>query len=192
MAKGIFITGTGTDVGKTYVSAILVKRLKCGYYKPVLSGFDPDDNDCKHVTGADDCVSYTFIPPVSPHLAAQLEGVVIEPEKIKADFERITSQFDYVVVEGAGGIVCPLGDNLMQTDIIKMLGLNIIIVADAGLGTINAAVLAVEHAKKHNLNIDGIIFNRYNESNFMHKDNKKQIEALTGIKVIECIGLNEI
>jgi dethiobiotin synthetase len=80
----------------------------------------------------------------------------------------------------------------MQTDIIKMLGLNIIIVADAGLGTINATVLAVEHAKKHNLNIDGIILNRYNESNFMHKDNKKQIEALTGIKVIECIGLNEI
>lgn len=185
MAKGIFITGTGTDVGKTYVSAGLVKRLQCAYYKPIASG---GSGDCDFVGGRT-FNSYTFVAAVSPHLAAQLEGVSIDKDKILADFNSINA--DYVVVEGAGGIVCPFGPELMQTDIIKMLGLPVVIVADAGLGTINATVLAVEHAKKHKLNIDGIILNRYDKNNFMHVDNKEQIEKFTGVKV-ECIGLNEI
>ena len=98
MTKGIFITATGTDVGKTYVSALIVKTLRkqginCGYYKPALSG-DVYPNDCEYVLktagiekDANDYVSYKFKPALSPHLASQIENNPIKLEKIKTDFE---------------------------------------------------------------------------------------------------------
>ena len=122
MTKGIFITATGTDVGKTYVSALIVKNIrnsgiKCGYYKPALSG-DVFPNDCEYVLqtagiekDADCYVSYKFKPAVSPHLAAQMTNNPIKLDKIKSDFERIQKEFDFMVVEGAGGIVCPFGED---------------------------------------------------------------------------------
>ena len=196
MTRGIFITATGTDVGKTYVSALIVKTLhelgiNCGYYKPALSG-DVYPNDCEYVietsgikTG--DYVSYKFKPAVSPHLASQLENNPIKLDKIKADFERIKQDFDFMVVEGAGGIVCPFGDDLVLPDVIKALGLDIIIVASASLGTINSTVLTVEYAKSHGINVKGIILNNYDETDFMQTDNKKMVEKLTGIKVIATV-----
>lgn len=203
MTKGIFITATGTDVGKTYVSALIVKKMceqgiNCGYYKPALSG-DVYPNDCEYVietsgikTG--DYVSYKFKPAVSPHLASQLANNPIKLDKIKTDFERIKKDFDFMVVEGAGGIVCPFGDDLLLPDVIKALGLDIIIVASASLGTINSTVLTVEYATNHGINVSGIILNNYDETDFMHADNKKMIEKLTGIKVIATVkaGDNEI
>ncbi|MDR1168895.1 MAG: dethiobiotin synthase [Heliobacteriaceae bacterium] len=200
MEKGIFITATGTDTGKTYVSALLVKKMldegvNCKYYKPVLSGAEVSPSDCEYVqktSGAETYCTYSFEPAVSPHLAARLAEIKIKKEKIKEDFCRLSNNSDYVVVEGAGGIVTPLGENLMLTDIIKTLGLNIIIVADAGLGAINASVLTAEYAEKHGIKTEGIILNRYDENNFMHRDNRVQIEKLSGIKVIKCVGLKEI
>lgn len=205
-SRGIFITATGTDIGKTYVSGLLVKSLRdkninCGYYKPVLSGAVEIEGklmpgDCEYVLDFSgltvdplECVSYVFKPAVSPHLASN----EISIEKILKDYRTISSNYDFMVVEGAGGIVCPLNlsdQPIIMADLINLLGLDIIIVADAGLGTINSTVLTVEFAKQKNINIRGIILNNFDENNFMHIDNKKSIELLTGMKVIATVKTN--
>lgn len=210
MTKCIFITATGTDVGKTYISALLVKKLRdlgynCGYFKPALSGAEVRNGelipgDCDYVlktAGIDanpmDYVSYVFKLAVSPHLASEIEKNPIKIEKIKADFERIKRNYDYLVVEGAGGIVCPfnLSENkLMLPDVIKALDLDILVVASASLGTINSTVLTTEYANQHGIKIKGIILNNYNENDFMQRDNKKQVENLTGIEVVATVEQN--
>lgn len=221
MTKSVFITATGTDIGKTYVSGLLVKKMReldynCGYYKPALSGairILPDQNsnnkspdlipgDCDFVVktakiniAPQDCVTYCFEEAVSPHLAAERSGISIKKETIKNHFEKMASKFDYLVVEGAGGITCPFNlkdEILLLPDIIKALKLDIIIVADGGLGTINSVLLTTEYAKAHGLNIRGIIFNNYKPDNFMHRDNKIQVERLTGIKVIATVKKGDI
>lgn len=211
MTKAIFITATGTDVGKTYVSGLLVKKMRdmgynCGYYKPALSGAVEIDGkiipgDCDFVLKfaniggeAKDYVSYIFKPAVSPHLAAQIENNPIRLDKIINDFEKIKKKFDYVVVEGAGGIVCPFNlieEKLMLPDVIKALGLDVLVVTSAALGTINSTVLTTEYAKQHGINVKGIILNNYNKDDVMQKDNKIQVENLTGINVIAKIKDNQ-
>lgn len=208
VCKSIFITATGTDIGKTYVSGLLVKKfrdlgLNCGYYKPALSGVIKQQDgsllpgDCDFVVKTSglnvkpmDCVTYCFEEAVSPHLAAERQGVRIEKSVIKSEFQKREAIYDYLVVEGAGGITCPFNmkeEILLLPDIIKALGLNVVIVADGGLGTINSVLLTVEYAKQQGLNIKGLILNNFDENNFMHLDNKKQIERLTGINVIVTI-----
>lgn len=210
--KSIFITATGTDVGKTYISALLVKKMRefglnCGYYKPALSGAIRQDDgtllpgDCDYVikmAGLDvsplDCVTYCFEEAVSPHLASARVGVSIDKEVIKSEYEKRCEIYDYLVVEGAGGITCPFNMQagmLLLPDVIKELGTNVLLVADGGLGTINSVLLTVEYAKARGLNILGIILNNFNKNDFMHIDNKKQVEVLTGIPVIALVAKNE-
>ena len=204
MTKGIFITATGTDIGKTNVSALIVKSMRkagfnCRYYKPALSGAQTSNDgtiipgDCAYVFKTaglnlqpENYVSYIFKPAVSPHLAAQIENKPIKLEKIKQDFERIKKEFDYLLAEGAGGIVCPFNieEGILLPDVIKFLHLDTIVVADAGLGTINSVVLTAEYAKHHGINIKGIILNNYDQTDIMHRDNKIMIEKLTGLKVL--------
>lgn len=211
MAKKIFITATGTDIGKTYVSALIVKKMReaglnCGYYKPVLSGVKEQngklvESDCNYVVNtanlpvnADECVTYRWEEAVSPHLAAKRAGEVIQTEKILNDYKKMCDMFDYVLVEGAGGITCPLRlDNeiYLLKDLIKDLDIPVIIVADGGLGTINATLLTVEYARKNNIKINGIILNNFDSGNFMHNDNLKQTELLTSVKVISTVSRNE-
>ena len=139
-------------------------------------------------------MSYIFKPAVSPHLAAQMENNPIKLDKIISDFAKIKKKFDYVVVEGAGGIVCPFNlkeEMLMLPDVIKALGLDVLVVASAALGTINSTVLTVEYAKHHGINVKGIILNNYNEDDIMQNDNKIQVENLTGIKVISEVKDNQ-
>lgn len=208
VCKSIFVTATGTDIGKTYVSGLLVKKfrdsgLNCGYYKPALSGAIKQSDgsllpgDCDFVVktaGLDvkpmDCVTYCFEEAVSPHLAAERQGVRIEKSLIKSEFQKREKDYDYLVVEGAGGITCPFNmkeEVLLLPDVINALCLDILIVADGGLGTINSVLLTVEYAKQQGLNIRGLVLNNYDENNFMHLDNKKQIERLTGVKVIATV-----
>lgn len=208
VCKSIFITATGTDIGKTYVSGLLIKKfrdlgLNCGYYKPALSGAIKQQDgsllpgDCDFVVKTSglnvkpmDCVTYCFEEAVSPHLAAERQGVRIEKSVIKSEFQKREAIYDYLVVEGAGGITCPFNmkeEVLLLPDVIKAMGLDILIVADGGLGTINSVLLTVEYAKQQGLNIKGLILNNFDENNFMHLDNKKQIERLTGINVIATI-----
>ena len=211
MAKGIFVTATGTDVGKTYVSGLIVKKMRefeknCGYYKPALSGAERVNGqlipgDCARVLATagmtinpEEVVSYVFEQAVSPHLASEINNVPIILDKIQKDFSKISSMYDYIVVEGAGGIVCPfnLQENLFLPDVIKALNLDIIIVASAELGTINSTVLTYEYAKNAGINTVGIILNNYDENNEMQRDNKKCVELLTKIPVIATVSKNDI
>ena len=212
MSRSIFITATGTDAGKTYVSALIVKKLResglnAGYYKAALSGAEYIDG--KLIAGdamqvcrisklqaeANSLVSYIYKTPVSPHLASQREGNPVEIDKIKSDFAKHSVIFDFITVEGSGGIVCPLrldDKKIMLADVIKELNLDIIIVALSSLGTINSTVLTAEFAKQNGINVKGIILNYYEKNNFLHIDNKKQIEFLTKIPVIACISDNAL
>lgn len=215
MSKKIFITGTGTDVGKTYVSALIIKKMcqsgfNCGYYKPVVSGVVElgghlIDSDANYVTKiadinakAEECVSYWWKEAVSPHLAAKRKNETIDIEKIKRDFSAQSEKYDYLLIEGAGGITCPLiinkDEKYLLKDLIWELGLSIIIVADAGLGAINSTLLTVEYARENGIEIEGIILNNYESDNFMHWDNLQQIETLTGINVVATVskGANDI
>ena len=99
---------------------------------------------------------------------------------------------DEIQVEGAGGIVCPFNieEGILLPDVIKALNLDTLLVADAGLGTINSTVLTAEYAKYHGININGIILNNYDKTDIMHRDNKFQIENLTGIKVLTEVKKN--
>ncbi|WP_298198168.1 dethiobiotin synthase [Desulfosporosinus sp.] len=207
MSKGIFITATGTDVGKTYVTALITKALcdngiNAGYYKAVLSGAEIINEkiiagdakfvfDCAKIEkDPNDYVSYILKTPVSPHLAAELENVTIELNTMYSHFNRIKSEFEYITVEGSGGIICPIrldGEVIMLTDIIKKLGLEVLIVASAELGTINHTVLTVEYVKQQGICIRGIILNNYDGKSFLHRDNKQIIERLTGIEVIALV-----
>ena len=210
MSKGIFITGTGTDVGKTFVTALITKKLlehglNAGYYKPALSGAEckngelvPGDADyvCK-LSGLEkdpnSLVSYIYETAVSPHLASKIEQKPIEMQKIISDFGKIKESFDYITVEGSGGIVCPLridDQTIMLSDVIKALSLDVILVASAALGAINSTVLTVEYAKQNDICIKGVILNCYEADNFLHEDNKRQIEYITGIPIIACVGSN--
>ena len=144
MGKGIFVTGTGTDIGKTYVTALIVKKLadagiRTGYYKAALSGAksigDSDAGYVKKIAGITQedtsLLSYLYQNAVSPHLAAQIEGNPVDPEKIKKDFDKVKSKFDYVTVEGSGGIVCPIRwdkeHKILLEDIVKALNLNTLV-----------------------------------------------------------------
>ena len=211
MTKKIFITGTGTDVGKTYISALIVKKMRecgynCGYFKPVMSGVTElnghlIDSDTNYVIQMADleilpneCTSYWWKEAVSPHLAAKRSRQEIDIEKIKYDVNQMSKRFNYLLIEGAGGITCPLiinnEENYLLKDLIWEMGLSIIIVADAGLGTINSTLLTVDYAKSNGIDVQGIILNNYESDNYLHWDNLEQIETLTGINVVATVGHN--
>lgn len=211
MSKKIFITATGTDIGKTFVTALIVKKLRdagynAGYYKAALSGADVTENglipgDAYYVNKIaninekmDNLVSYIYKEAVSPHLASKIEGNPVEMNKVVEDFNNALSKYDYLTMEGSGGIVCPIRYDhikILLEDIIKELGLSTLIIADAGLGTINNVVLTVEYLKNRNISIKGIILNRYCENNLLHEDNKKMIEMITKIPVIAVVKEND-
>ena len=140
MSKGIFITATGTDIGKTYVTALIVKLLRennlnVSYYKAALSGAEIINGelvpgDAKYVCDVSkldkdpkSLVSYIYKTAVSPHLASQIENNPTELTKIKSDFEKMKDKSEYITVEGSGGIVCPIRMDeqlILLKDIIKL------------------------------------------------------------------------
>ncbi|HMM06068.1 MAG TPA: dethiobiotin synthase [Clostridiales bacterium] len=204
MGYGLFITGTGTDVGKTYVTALLAKKLKSyefpvGYYKAALSGADSiaksDAGYVNTVAGLGQAettlLSYIYQNAVSPHLAAKWDNNPVELAKVTADYHVVAKAYDYVLVEGSGGIVCPLRfdsvKHLFLEDIIVALNLETLIVADAGLGTINATALTASYLKNRNLGATGVILNRYTGT-AMEEDNAAMIEAVTGLAVVACVA----
>lgn len=210
MSKGIFIVGTNTDVGKTYITALIIKKLRenginAGYYKAALSGADEIDGklipgDAKYVYETAnipgnpcDCVSYVYKNAYSPHLSAILEGNHLEMDVVKEDFSKAVKKYDYITVEGSGGIVCPIqyDKHIFLEDIIKELNLSTILIADAGLGTINSVVLTAEYMKNRSIPINGIIFNNYHFGSIMEENNIKMIEELTGINVIAKVQEND-
>lgn len=208
MSRGLFVTGTGTDVGKTYVTALVVKKLhdagySSGYYKAALSGAscvkDSDAGYVKKISGISQedttMVSYLYQNAVSPHLAARLEGNPVELSKVKQDYRQVQGKYEYVTVEGSGGIVCPIRwdekEHILLEDIVKELKLNAVIVADAGLGTIHAVVTTAEYLRSRGIGVKGVILNRYLGTE-MQKDNCRMIEILAGIPVLACVKPQDV
>lgn len=203
MGKGLFITATGTDVGKTYVTALIVKKLKgsgyhAGYYKAALSGAeciaDSDAGYVKKVSGItqedDTLISYLYKEAVSPHLAARIEDNPVELKKVTEDFRKVMEEYEYVTVEGSGGIVCPIRWDetcrLLLEDVIRALELDTVVVADAGLGTINAVVLTVEYLRQHGIGVKGIVLNHYT-GDVMQEDNARMIEMLAHVPILAAV-----
>ena len=206
MGKALFVTGTGTDIGKTYVTGLIVKKLRdAGYsggsYKAALSGAEEDEhgnllpgdalfvNDTANLNeSADNLVSYVYKEAVSPHLAARLNNRPIELSKIKKDFARAKDKYEYLTMEGSGGIICPIRwdeeEHLLLADIVKELRLPALIVADAGLGTINAVVLTADYLARQQIPAKGVIFNNCHKGNVMEEDNARMVEELTGLKIV--------
>lgn len=208
MSKSIFITGTGTDVGKTYVTALIVKKLAesgrdVAYYKAAVSGNERDEQGrllpgdalwVKRISGiaqeTEEMCPYVYEHAYSPHLASRIEGNPARMEVIRQGFEEVSRKYEYVTVEGSGGILCPIGfdeEKIFLEDIVRELQLSSLIVADAGLGTINSVVLTAEYMKNRKLPVKGIIFNHFHPGNVMEEDNKRMCEELTGLKVLACV-----
>ncbi len=200
MSKGLFITGTDTDIGKTYVTALLVKTMRqngydTGYYKAAISGAPTvaaSDagfvNEFARIHEPEDMLlSYLYQHAVSPHLAARLEGHPLEKDVILAAWKRVTEAYPYVTMEGSGGIVCPIRHDekavYYLSDIISWLHLPVLVIADAGLGTINHVVTTCEYITHRNIPIRGIILNNW-KGGVMEEDNVKMIEEITGVSVI--------
>lgn len=215
MSKKLFITGTGTDVGKTFVTGLIVKKLnengkRAAYYKAAMSGNERQSDGklipgdalyVKTVSGIEqsieDMCPYIYENAMSPHLASRIEGNPVNMEVVKQGFDYVCSQHDYVTMEGSGGICCPIcfDEGIIQLeDIIKTLKLSCIIIADAGLGTINDVTLTVSYMQSKNISIKGIIFNHFHPGNIMEEDNVTMCEYMSGIKVLTCVkdGDNEI
>ena len=206
MGKCLFVVGTGTDVGKTYVTALIVKKLRdsgknAGYYKAAISGAEKSTDGSllpgdacyvNEIAGIGEeiqrLVSYVYAEAVSPHLAAKINDKPIEFCKVKSDFQWAKTHYDYLTMEGSGGIICPLRwdeqEHMILDDLIKKLGLSVLIIADAGLGTINSIVLTVSYLNSRQIPIKGIIFNRYHADNVMENDNLTMIEELTGVPIV--------
>ena len=197
MTKSVFIVGTGTDVGKTFVSAGIVSMLKeinkdvC-YFKPVQSGASSNKDQLSDIEfvkkisdvsqNIDNMNTYSFEEPLSPHLAAKRKDMHIDKEKILRQYEDLKSEHEYIVIEGAGGVIVPICRDYYIYDLIKDMKADVIVVADAKVGTINQTCLTIDFLKRQGINIRGIIINKY-QGNFYEDDNIKMIEDISGVKV---------
>ena len=155
----LFITGIGTNIGKTIVSAIITETLQADYWKPIQAG-DLDHSDTQKVK---DLISnsktvfhpnsYALQTPASPHFAAELEGITIRIDKISEPKTQ-----NHLVIEGAGGVLVPINKNETILDLIKD-DYQVVIVSENYLGSINHTLLTVEVLQKYKKNILGIVFN---------------------------------
>jgi len=177
MSKGFFITGTDTEVGKTLVSGAVILKLKnAGInavgFKPVVAGTYPGKNgrlvneDLETLRLASNLAPdqlnlcpYVLDKPAAPHLAGKDQGIELKSIVIMKAFENIQSQYEQVVVEGAGGFLVPLNDHEDLGDIARALDLPVILVVGMRLGCINHALLTLEAIKSRNLTIAGWIGN---------------------------------
>ncbi len=201
LAKSFFITGTDTGVGKTIVAgaiaaALKAKGMKVGVMKPAETGcrerrgelFSKDAAFLKKVSGSkmpiDLICPYRFPEPLAPAIAAVRAGVKIDLKLIRKNFEIIEAQSDVVLVEGAGGLMVPLTGKKLYLDLVAELGIPLIIVARAGLGTVNHTLLTVSAAKARKIEISAIILNqgRKNKPDAASATNPETIMRLCGIR----------
>lgn len=173
--RGIFVTGTDTGVGKTIVAATLARLLrmngvKVGVMKPVTSGCREENDElfsddalllCQAagIPYSEDVVPYRLREPLAPAEAAKSEGVRIDFSHIKEVYQRLATSYDYVIVEGAGGLMVPLSGGLLIADLAREIGLPLLVVARPGLGTINHTVLTCFAAQQMGLRVAGVIVN---------------------------------
>jgi dethiobiotin synthetase len=202
MKAGIFITGTDTEVGKTIVSAGLAlclrdRGIKVGVMKPVATGcYGAEERLISHdaaflMEAAEDQFPPLHSParfrnPLSPNVAAMLEKKEVNVDRILKSFRDLGKHYDYMIVEGIGGIMVPLKKDYYVANLIRDMKLPVIVVSHAGLGAINHALLTVDAAMIRGLEIKGIIFNRVAVSNYSLAEltNPKVIHDLSGVPIL--------
>ena len=186
--KSLFITGTNTGVGKTAVCACLARFLRdkginVGIQKWVSTGNKHTSKDIEYClrllekkeNERDDpalLFPYTFAFPSSPHLAAALEGEKINRDRIRQSYHILSQKYDFLLVEGIGGVMVPLSRDDLLIDLVAELGLPVVIITYSGLGTINHTLLTIEALRHRNIKILGLIFNFADEDNkIIEEDN---------------------
>lgn len=172
--KGVFVTGTDTGVGKTLVSAALARRLvqlghRVGVMKPVETGVGAGPSDhsdaarlmaVAQVKDSLDLVSpYRFPSPVAPSSAAEAQGQIIELREIVRRYDQLTARYPCVVVEGAGGLLVPMGSEWDLSHLISRLGLPVVLVGRAALGGVNHALLTVEALERRKIPVVALVLN---------------------------------
>jgi len=193
LTKGIFVTGTDTGVGKTFVSALLSYVIKEStptvYFKPVQTGADDDDDthSVSQMAGLieDQCCVpvYRFKAPMSPDRAAALENMTIEPRHILDVLKSLRDSF--VIVEGAGGLEVPLAPEWRTSRLIKTANFPVVIVASSRLGTINHTLLTVEKAHGLGLNVLGVILNGPEDPGLKEALEREGVKILFHIPIVE-------
>jgi dethiobiotin synthetase len=186
--KPIFISGIGTEIGKTIVSSVIVEKLQADYWKPVQSG-ELDNSDSmlveRLISNNRTIIhpeAYRLTQPFSPHKSAAIDGICIDLDKIK-----LPKTNNQLIIEGAGGLMVPLNDQVLIIDLIKKLDAEVVLVSKNYLGSINHTLLSVELLKSRNIPIKKIIFS--GESNANSED---IIQKLSGLDIGRIPFFNEL
>ena len=197
--RGLFVTGTGTGVGKTVLSAALLAAMSAAgvrvrAYKPVVTGLDepsecgwpPDHQLLAGVAGMtpEEVAPLRYGPAVSPHLAAALAGSKIDPADLLARAREAASGESTLIVEGVGGLLVPLTDEFTMRDFAVTLNLPVVIAASPGLGTINHTLLSIESARAADLNVRAVVLTPWPDApTEMECSNRDTIARLGEIEV---------
>ena len=206
--KGFFITGTDTGVGKTIISAALIKAahmlgLKACGMKPIETGCKQTENRkgndslipsdgtfLREITGTDESIDLItpvrFENPLAPLPASEIEDKPIDLDKIKTAYRKLSGRYDVIIVEGIGGLLVPIKREYFVIDLAKYFGFPIIVVSKPGLGTINHTMLTVNYAIKEGLDVAGIIINytRPPENTLAENTNPEIIKRLSPVPVL--------
>jgi dethiobiotin synthetase len=195
--RGVFVTGTGTEVGKTVVAAAIARSHatageRVAVFKPAVSGLDedtePDHSLLRRAAASsqsdDEIAPYRYGPPVSPHLGAQLAGETIERERL-LDIARAAAEgADVLVAEGVGGLLVPLTLGYLVRDLARDLALPVVIAAAASLGTINHTLMTVECARAVGLEVAAVVLTPWpNTPDAVEGSNREAIERLAQVRV---------
>jgi dethiobiotin synthetase len=208
--RGFFVTGTGTEVGKTVVAAVLARAqrqqgMSVAVFKPVVTGLnDPGEADHHLLRRAaeskqsdEEIAPYRYGPPASPHLAAALAGEEIEPEHLRQAAHEAAAGSEWLVCEGVGGLMVPLAGRVrtavrdqlaspyLVRDLAVDLGLPLVVCAPPGLGTINHTLLTIEAARAGGLDVAGVVLTPWPaQPSAIEKSNRETIESLGGVQVM--------
>jgi dethiobiotin synthetase len=171
-AKCLFVAGTDTDVGKTYVSCLLLKQLaseplRVGAYKPVASGVSAiegsDGHRLMHAIGQSDTIDQVspqrFVAPLAPPVAARIEGRVVDQQSILSGFHDWRSRTDFLLVEGAGGLMSPLTERWTNADLIQAMDIPILLVSNWRLGVVNQVLTSLVACDALQIRVHGIVIN---------------------------------
>jgi dethiobiotin synthetase len=206
--RGVFVTGTGTEVGKTVVAATIAHAARAdgervAVFKPAVSGLDdypltpetwanaaelPDHALLRLAAGSaqsDNQISpYRYGPAVSPHLAADLDGAPIETDRLRSSALAASEGTDLMVCEGVGGFMVPLAPGYLVRDLARDLALPVIIASSPALGTINHTLLTIEAVRAAGLDVGGVVLTPWPaEPSAMERSNRKTIERLGSVTV---------
>jgi dethiobiotin synthetase len=201
---GFFVTGTGTEVGKTVVAATIARTLaaegkKVHVFKPAVTGLD-DEGETDHAllrraSGSsqsdEEIAPYRYGPPASPHLAAALAGEEIDPARLRETAEAAAAEAEAIVCEGVGGLLVPLSPTYLVRDLAADLDYPVAIVAGPGLGTINHTLLTIEAARATGLEVAAVILNPWpEEPSEIERSNRETIAAFGEVRVETLPQLN--